>query len=122
MDEAENCDRIALISDGLVIACDSVENLKKRYMKGILFEVECDNVMKALEVLRNVPAFKEVALYGLYVHVVVDRESDADVIRKALASKNIKVKRIATVTPSLEDVFVSLVEEQQRKKEAAGKK
>lgn len=120
MDEAENCDRVALISDGEVIACDSIDNLKQKYMKGVLYQVECDNVMKALEALRDVPAFREVTLYGVYVHVVAERPEEKDDIVKALRSNNINVINIAAVTPSLEDVFVSLVEGQQRAKKAKG--
>jgi len=120
MDEAENCDRIALISDGIVIACDTIAELKRKHMKGMLYEVECDNVMKALEVLRDVPDFKETTLYGIYVHVVVEREGQADDIRNILAIHNIKVKGIKTAIPSLEDVFVSLVESQQKERNAKG--
>ncbi len=116
MDEAENCDRIALISDGVIVACDTPENLKKDRMKGILFEIECSNTMRALEILRIDPLLHEVALYGLYLHVVAENEEITEDIRRLLAENNIQVKRIERVAPSLEDVFVSLVEEQQKKK------
>jgi len=121
MDEAENCDRIALISDGIVIACDAIADLKRKHMKGVLYEVECDNVMKALEILRDVPDFKETALYGIYVHVIVEREGQADDIRNTLASHNISIKGIKIAEPSLEDVFVSLVESQQKERKAKGR-
>lgn len=118
MDEAENCDRVALISDGLIIACDSPENLKRTHMKGILFEIECTNTMKALEILRIDPSLKEVALYGLYLHVVAEKEEMTKVIEDRLVYNGITVKRIEKIVPKLEDVFVSLVEEQQKAKAA----
>jgi len=121
MDEAENCDRVAFISDGLVIACDTIDNLKRKCMKGILYEVECDNAMKALEVLREMPQLSEVALYGIKVHIVVDKKEQSDDAAIALTSNGITVKKMGIAMPSLEDVFVSLVEAQQKeKKEASG--
>jgi ABC-2 type transport system ATP-binding protein len=116
MDEAENCDRIALISDGVIVACDTPENLKKDRMAGSLYEVDCTNVMKGLEVLRKVPQFHEVALYGLFLHVVIQDEKDADLISSFLKASNIDVRCVQRINPSLEDVFVSLVEAQQREK------
>jgi ABC-2 type transport system ATP-binding protein len=116
MDEAENCDRIALISDGLLVACDTPENLKRDRMRGILFEIETSNTMRALEILRIDPSLHEVALYGIFLHVVTEDDSAREMIINRLADNNIKVVRIDIVTPTLEDVFVSLVEESQKKK------
>ena len=115
MDEAENCDRVALISDGVIVACDTPENLKRDRMKGNLFEIETSNTMKALEILRIDPSLHEVALYGLFLHVVAENESAADMIRSRLSDNHVSVTRIERIVPALEDVFVSLVEEQQKK-------
>jgi len=115
MDEAENCERVALISDGVIVACDTPENLKRDRMKGILFEIETSNTMKALEILRIDPSLHEVALYGLFLHVVAENESAADMIRSRLIDNHVSVTRIERIAPALEDVFVSLVEEQQKK-------
>jgi len=115
MDEAENCDRVALISDGIIVACDTPENLKRDRMKGILFEIETSNTMRALEILRIDPLLHEVALYGLFLHVVADNMEMAEEIKSRLEANHIAVTRIERITPALEDVFVSLVEEQQKK-------
>lgn len=114
MDEAENCDRIALITDGDVIACDSPQNLKQKHMKGLLYEIECDKVMRALDILRTNPYIRETALYGLNIHVVIEDEMYADDIKRVLESNSLNVHRMQKVAPSLEDVFVSLVETQIR--------
>ena len=115
MDEAENCDRVALISDGVIVACDTPDNLKRDRMKGILFEIETNNTMRALEILRIDTSLHEVALYGLFLHVVADNESAAEMIRNRLSDNHISITRIERIIPKLEDVFVSLVEEQQKK-------
>jgi ABC-2 type transport system ATP-binding protein len=85
-------------------------------MKGILLEIECSNTMRALEILRIDPSLHEVALYGVFLHVVVGDEGLAKEIKSRLEENHISVNRIERVTPTLEDVFVSLVEEQQKGK------
>lgn len=122
MDEVEHCDRLALIHDGKIIACDSPSRLKEQVMKGILLEIECDRVMEGLEILRNVPEIFDVALYGLFLHVVVPSEEIIRNVREALSNKNIVLRRIEKISPSLEDVFVSLIEEQERQKVRTGLK
>ena len=116
MDEAERCDRAALINGGRIIACDSPENLKRNAMKGILLEIECDNVMLGLEYLRGLPVILDITLYGLYLHVVVKAEEDTHKVADFLAGKGLAVKKIEKIVPSLEDVFVFLVEEEERQK------
>src|SRR3989339_768029 len=115
MDEAEQCDRIALISGGRIIACDTPYNLKTKTMTNLLLEIECDNVMAGLEELRREQKGLDITLYGLFLHVVVEKEKDIDEIRYFLENKNIKIKRIEKIIPSLEDVFVFLVERERKK-------
>lgn len=113
MDEAERCDRIALISAGQMIACDSPANLKSKLMSNTLFEIEADQVMKGLEALRGQPFCRDVSLYGVFLHVLVDDAKYEKDIRETLAKANLQVKRVDKILPSLEDVFVFLVEKQQ---------
>lgn len=120
MDEAERCDRIALINNGKIIASDTPAGLKTNEMKGVLLEIECGSVMPGLEILRQLPVVFDAALYGLFLHAIVRDESCAEEIRSALAAKNIPVSRIERIPPSLEDVFVFLIEEEAREK-AGGK-
>jgi ABC-2 type transport system ATP-binding protein len=110
MDEAEQCDRISLINNGRLIAIDTPKNLKANYVRGALLEIECADVMLGLEVLREIPAFSDVALYGLFLHVMVENEGQAGEIEAVLKNRNIDVNRIEKIEPSLEDVFVFLVE------------
>ncbi len=116
MDEAERCDRVALINGGKIIACDSPGNLKLKAMKGVLLQIECDDVMQGLEYLRELPIILDVTLYGLYLHVVVKEESQSQAIADFLNGKKMKVSQIEKIVPSLEDVFVFLIEEEEREK------
>jgi ABC-2 type transport system ATP-binding protein len=111
MDEAQRCDRVALINEGRIIACDSPENLKTGFMRGVLLEIECENVMKGLEILRGSTLVKDVTLYGLFLHVLVEEESVGAEIEAALKKENISVSRVERITPSLEDVFIFLIEQ-----------
>jgi len=122
MDEVERCDRLALIDNGHIVALDTPLNLKNNAMQDVLFEIECSEVMRGLEVLRQLPMVRDVALYGIYLHVVVEEERLASAIEKALTEKAIRVQRMNRIVPSLEDVFVFLVEKEERNRQRAGLK
>jgi len=121
MDEAERCDRIALISAGQMIACDSPANLKSRLMSSTLYEIDVSPVMKGLEALRAQPFSRDVSLYGVFLHVLVDDEKYESDIKATLAKEGLEVKRMEKIRPSLEDVFVFLVEKQRQELEKAKK-
>ena len=110
MDEAERCDRVALINDGKILASDTPAKVSKpKEMQGVLLEIDCS---RGLEILRRLPVVLDAALYGIYLHIIVDDESCAQNLRDALGQKGIEVRRIERIVPSLEDVFVAfLIEE-----------
>ena len=85
-------------------------------MKGVLLEIDCGQVMQGLEILRQLPIVLDAALYGLYLHAIVSDESCTQDLRQALEQQGIAVRRIERITPSLEDVFVFLIEEEGRAK------
>jgi ABC-2 type transport system ATP-binding protein len=120
MDEAEHCDRIGLIYGGRLIALASPADLKRRFAAGTLVEIVAAPVMEALEALAQEPAAKDVALFGAGLHVLVDDESAIPRLRQALARAGLAVQRAEQVTPSLEDVFVSLIEQADRQEEGSG--
>ena len=122
MDEAEQCNRIALISAGRLIACDSPADLKSKLMSGVLFEIECNNVMKGLEALHTKEFGRDAALYGVFLHVLVENASYEKEIRQVLETAGLKVTRLEKIMPSLEDVFVFLVEKQSKELAAGGQK
>ena len=117
MDEAEHCDRLGMIYGGKLIALGSPGELKSRYAAGTLLEVEAVPLMTALEALQSEPAAKDAAIFGVNLHVVADNPAAADPIRAALERAGIQVHRIEPIIPSLEDVFVGLIEQADREKE-----
>jgi ABC-2 type transport system ATP-binding protein len=83
--------------------------LKRTSMRGQLLLVECEPLGPGLAVLPSVPGVIDAAVFGSGVHVVVkDAAQSAPAIRQALESQNIHVHRIEPISPSLEDVFVTL--------------
>ena len=110
MDEAEHCDRLGLIYRGKLIALGSPQQLKERYVAGALLEIRAQPIMAALDLLAQEPGAKEVAVFGAALHVVADSEAAIDPIRRALERGGVSVERIDAIIPSLEDVFVALIE------------
>ena len=115
MDEAEYCDRIALIYRGELTAIGSPEELKTKFMQEDVLNVLCDRPQDAMSEIEKVQGVKEVALFGKGLHVVaVEADSVIQPIRGVLQSQGYAVERVEKIVPSLEDVFVSLIEARDR--------
>lgn len=111
MEEAEYCDRIGLIHRGELIAVGTPRQLKTDLMKEAVIEVICDRPQDAIGDVEDLEEIKSVALFGRGLHAVA---ADADAVERALSrrltERGYKIEGVEAVTPSLEDVFVSLVE------------
>jgi ABC-2 type transport system ATP-binding protein len=116
MEEAEYCDRLGLIYRGELIAAGTPDELKTRFMEDDIVEVLCEQPQDAMLGLGTVEGVKEAALFGKGLHVVVDREAVGVIsaIKDRLAERNFAVSRAERIVPSLEDVFVSLIEARDR--------
>jgi ABC-2 type transport system ATP-binding protein len=120
MDEAEYCDRLALIYRGRIIALGTPDELKREHMPEDVLEVVVDRPVEALELLSKDTVVHEAALFGTTLHVVVaDAAADAPIVRAALVRAGIRVDRMEEILPSLEDVFVSLIEAEDRAERGA---
>jgi ABC-2 type transport system ATP-binding protein len=109
MDEAEYCNRLVLIFQGRIVASGSPLELKQRAMKGQLLLVECDPLGRALDLLQTAPNVLDAAVFGNALHVVVPKAEAARVaLGPYLSRQGVTVRKIQTIRPSLEDVFVSL--------------
>jgi ABC-2 type transport system ATP-binding protein len=115
MDEAEYCQRIGLISRGELIASGTPERLKTTLMPEAVLEVLCDRPQDAMAVIEAVSGVREVALFGKGLHVVVEEVGPVPQrIQAALGEAGTAVERVEQIAPSLEDVFVSLIEARDR--------
>ncbi len=117
LDEAEHCNRIGLMYGGHLIAEGNPDELKASKMSGDLLEVDAEPVMSALDALLEMKTLvREAALYGNLLHVVVEDAAAArDEIHRALTERGVNVRSIERIAPALEDVFVSLIDQESRR-------
>jgi len=114
MDEAEHCDRLCLIYRGKLIALGTPNELKLLH-NGDLLKVECQPLMNGLEVIEKMPFVYDVALFGAALHISVsDAEKIIPSIKAELQKNGIKVLDIQKIDPTLEDIFVSLIESEEQ--------
>ncbi|HEX2964453.1 MAG TPA: ABC transporter ATP-binding protein [Syntrophorhabdaceae bacterium] len=109
MDEADYCDRLALIYRGKIIAEGTPTELRSKFMTREVLEMETDKLVETIDVLskNNI----EAAIFGSILHVTVDDvQADVTKIRSILRESGIELQRWEKIVPSLEDVFVTLIE------------
>lgn len=114
LDEAEYCNNIILINAGQLIARGSPLELKTRYITNPILEVvPTGNIVEALETVRQEPWALETSVFGTSLHVMVRDEKDGRrSIERVLDARGIRVAHTERITPSLEDVFLYLLDTQ----------
>ena len=114
LDEAERCNRLALLHGGRVLYCDTPAALKAR-MPGAVLAIASGSGRQVRSAIVALEGVSNVILIGGGVHAVVD---DARLripeLRNALQRDNVPFDDIAVATPSIEDVFVALLEDEGR--------
>jgi ABC-2 type transport system ATP-binding protein len=110
MDEAERASRVGLLAGGRLIAADTPAAVK-RLMRGTVVEIVCPEIRRAFGILKALPGVREVQLFGDRLNAVVDRPDDeVPRIEAALAGEGIPVVAERRLSPSLENVFISITE------------
>lgn len=109
MDEVEQCGRIALMQSGKLIAMDSALQLKKAQFPNGMYELSVKKELdsKQIDYFKTHPLLELFEPYGVRYHTCVRETNDWEKVKTEL-SKYFEIKAIA---PSLEDVFIKLVEE-----------
>ena len=111
MDEAEYCDRLAMIYQGELVATGTPDEMKIRYMSKEILNLECSDPYNMLKVVKEIPEIKEAALFGRGLHLSVQSAQQAiPIVVKALTEQKIPYTSLNRIKPSLEDVFVSIIE------------
>jgi drug efflux transport system ATP-binding protein len=112
LEEAEFCNNIILIDAGNLIAQGNPEELKTNYIKHKILEIECERPVEAMEILKKSGLIKDVSIFGNNIHVnVIDVKSSEKKIKELLENEHsIRAVRIEEITPTLEDVFIHLLE------------
>ena len=111
MDEAEYCDRLAMIYRGELVAMGTPEEMKSRYMSTDILGLECPEPFVVLQKINEIREVKEAALFGRGLHLSVQEAKKAiPIIADFLKGSKLSYTRLEQIKPSLEDVFVSIIE------------
>ncbi len=112
LDEAEHCHRIAIIHAGKLAALGTASTLKDRFADRPIIEVHASDPVTASTALERLPEVEKTSLFGTAVHAVLrSGVTDLDSLKQALARSGQTVTSATRVAPSLEDVFLDVVEE-----------
>jgi len=115
MDEAEYCNRIALMHGGKMIALGSPSQLKKSLGDGHLFHVESSDLLGSMTIIQGLPDVLDVAVFGAGLHVKSSQPTGMmEAISAALTQRGIEIRALEPIEPSMEDVFVGLIEREER--------
>ena len=108
MDEAELCDRIALIQKGEILEIDTPEGIIKRFKKQ-LFIVKNVAIYLALKALENDSETQQAYSFGQEIHVYVEAHVSANAIKEILVKGGLENATVELGTPNIEDCFMDLM-------------
>jgi ABC-2 type transport system ATP-binding protein len=109
LDEAERCTRIGLMHKGNILLEDGPKNIRSSLPQPMI-EVWSENARSAVELVKNLGGVISVSLYGDRLHITVEKKVPAAEIIANVKRAGIDVKDYRDILPSLEDVFISMVE------------
>jgi len=115
MDEAEHCNTIGFIYYGNLLTLDTPNNMKKNSIDGDIIELKVDDTLKTIEILKEKDKIKEASIYGNGIHALVEPNLSLSELEKYLKINKVECSSIKKVNPSLEDVFVFLVNKENSK-------
>lgn len=108
LDEAERCDRVALLDHGRLLALDTPDALQGRF-PGRLVAITHPESRRVRDAVRRNPAVARAALFGTTVHVQLHVDAAPDALQATLAELGLGDVEPRAIEPSLEDVFIDLV-------------
>jgi ABC-type multidrug transport system, ATPase component len=107
MDEAEHCNRIALIISGRIIALDSPDNLKKSIAYNV-YSLRIDKFIEVFDLISGQDYIHEAAIFGSDIHILSEVNFPLETtLCGFLGKKGFNNFRVEKILPSLEDVFVT---------------
>jgi drug efflux transport system ATP-binding protein len=111
LDEAERCHRVTLIHAGRLAAIGTIAEVKRVFAGRPIVEVRTPRATDAMRVLDEMPAVEKTSLFGTAVHAVLNNSSvQPSTIADEVRARGVPVDSIELVEPSLEDVFLDVVE------------
>jgi ABC-2 type transport system ATP-binding protein len=114
LDEAERCNRVALMHRGRIIQAGEPQILK-RSLDEVCFEIRTSDNRQAREALQRMDGILAATPAGDSVHVFAGIELTRNFIEKFLTEAGLEVREIERIAPSLEDVFIALIEKESKR-------
>jgi ABC-2 type transport system ATP-binding protein len=116
LDEAERCTRVALMNAGRLMTVDTPERLKAQ-MRGEIVEIVCGRAREAFALLKAQAPEREVQMFGDRLNVIVESSSrERPALEQALRAGGVSIASSRVISPSLENVFISLLTGSQQNK------
>ena len=109
LDEAERCTRIGLMHKGMLLIEDTPGNVRSSLHQPMI-EVWADNARSAVDPIKRLQGVTGVSLYGDRLHVTIDKTASLAEVIAAMKRLDIRIKDHREILPSLEDVFIAMVE------------
>jgi len=111
LDEAERCHRVALINGGRLAVIGTVAEVKQVFASRPIVEIRAARPVEAMQLLDAMPGVEKTSLFGTALHAVLkNTDVSVDELARKLRDAGIVVESIAAVQPSLEDVFLDVVD------------
>ena len=111
LDEAEHCHRIAIVNAGRLAAMGTSNELKAIFEKRPILEIHSSRPVDVMRALEDHESVEKTSVFGTAVHAVLKTPGvDLDALKQTLSARGLDIGGIDRVMPSLEDVFLDVVE------------
>lgn len=114
LDEAEECNRIAMIFDGRLAAIGKPAQLKRERFTGRVFRLTPDQPWETAELLRQRDGIEDVVIFGSELHVTLKSDAQPSEVFDKLSHADALSAKATPIDPTLEDLFISLIREEHR--------
>ena len=109
MEEAERCNKIGFIWEGNLVAYDTPQGIKDNFNLYQIIKIQCKKINEVFKLLQGHELIKDINIYGDALHLAVDSAEEAmPALNHFLQDKAIKINEMNIISPSIEDVFVTL--------------
>jgi ABC-2 type transport system ATP-binding protein len=113
MDEAEYCNTIGMMYQGHLIALASPDTLKDKF-PGTLISIDTKQSVSAEALAWKIPGVIDASLHGVQLHIAYQKPANQESIEKSMSDAGIEISRVEEIQPSLEDVFINMVDKELR--------
>ena len=116
LEEAEYCGNIILINAGSLIAEGNSKVLKSKYLTNPIYEIQCSNVIEAMEIFDKSNFVDETSIFGNSIHIIMNNNfvNENQINNELKKLPQIHIEKIDKIVPTLEDVFIHLLEKDKK--------